>query len=493
MSARAPLRFAPERAPLRFAPEGWVPLAAGGLWLAWVGSAGPAGFALALLPGGLLVGSGVSMLLWPGDPRVAQFAALGGFASALLAWVAMLIAGLPAGLALFLASLAAIPAAGRYALRLEPHHDGVPAAQPSLLLAAQTATDEAILAGLILSVPLPAPASATALRADFERAAALFRERGWLDDPLAYHRTPPRLEAPSLRERAARGRRFEHLVFESEYEPWPEEPGRERAIASGRNRRAHAWVLRHPDGPRPWVVCIHGYGMGAPVIDLPAFGAAWLHERLGLNAIFPVLPHHGPRGGNGRSGRRFFTADFVGALHGQAQAIWDIRRLLSWVRAQGAPSVGVYGLSMGGHVAALLASIETDLDCVICGIPVTDLVRLAWRHAPPFHLHRFEQLGLRAEDADALLRPVSALQLAPQVAHERRFLFGGTADRLVPPDQVRDLWLHWEKPRLAWYHGSHMTFGLDPGVRRLVRDGLVSLLDEQREHADPSLRVLFSV
>ena len=27
-------------------------------------------------------------------------------------------------------------------------------------------------------------------------------------------------------------------------------------------------------------------------------------------------------------------------------------------------------------------------------------------------------------------------------------------DRLVPPEQVRDLWRHWEQPRIEWYPGS---------------------------------------
>jgi len=51
-------------------------------------------------------------------------------------------------------------------------------------------------------------------------------------------------------------------------------------------------------------------------------------------------------------------------------------------------------------------------------------------------------------------------------------MFGGIADRLVPPDQVRDLWLHWGKPRIAWYAGSHLSFGWEPEVKALLRDAL---------------------
>ena len=67
---------------------------------------------------------------------------------------------------------------------------------------------------------------------------------------------------------------------------------------------------------------------------------------------------------------------------------------------------------------------------------------------------------------------ISPLALEPLVPLERRYIFGATADRLVPPDQVRDLWLHWEKPSIAWYPGGHITFRAHRSVRSLVRGAL---------------------
>ncbi|MEN8160299.1 MAG: hypothetical protein ABFS41_09540 [Myxococcota bacterium] len=64
--------------------------------------------------------------------------------------------------------------------------------------------------------------------------------------------------------------------------------------------------------------------------------------------------------------------------------------------------------------------------------------------------------------------------LDPRVPVERRFLIGGVADRLVPPDQVRDLWRHWDEPRIAWYQGGHLTFNRSADVRRLIKDALAA-------------------
>jgi hypothetical protein len=70
------------------------------------------------------------------------------------------------------------------------------------------------------------------------------------------------------------------------------------------------------------------------------------------------------------------------------------------------------------------------------------------------------------------VRVVSPLALAPRVGWEGRFIFGGTADRLVPADGVQELWRHWGRPRLEWYHGSHVSFGWERRVRALLLEAL---------------------
>ena len=71
-----------------------------------------------------------------------------------------------------------------------------------------------------------------------------------------------------------------------------------------------------------------------------------------------------------------------------------------------------------------------------------------------------------------MLRVISPLALPPRVPWKRRFLFAGVADRLAPPEQARDLWVHWERPRVLWYQGSHVSFFLEPEVRELIREAL---------------------
>lgn len=455
--------------------EAWLLVATGLLWLAWGAGAGWLGFANAAVPGLLLTASGVSNLLWPGDPRQRHFGALGAFAGMVLALPAMLWAGLAGGLALLGLSLASAWAVGRLGLRLQGPWEEVPHPAHTLRAALEVAVDSAVLSQMTLTAP------ARALRGNSQRVAAevrealtQFTERGWVADPASYHVTPPPLEKAELRRRSARGIAFEHLTFESGYEPHEGEPGRERWLSYAACRTAHVWVLRHGEdgGGRPWLVCIHGYQMGMPLVDLGAFRPEWLHRRLGLNLVLPVLPIHGPRRIRRMSGDGFLSGEMLDTVHALAQTAWDIRRLVSWVRAQGADRIGVYGLSLGGYSTALVASLEPGFACAIAGIPATDFARLSWKHGPPDSLRRAEEAGIGLGETSDLVKVVSPLVLRPQVPHERRFVFGGSADQLVPPDLVRDLWLHWERPAMHWYPGAHCTFGLHAPVRRFVEDAL---------------------
>ena len=58
------------------------------------------------------------------------------------------------------------------------------------------------------------------------------------------------------------------------------------------------------------------------------------------------------------------------------------------------------------------------------------------------------------------------------MARDRRYIFGDIADRLVPPDQVCDLWEHWEKPRISWCTGGHVSALLQREPRALVDEAV---------------------
>src|SRR5262245_17362421 len=345
--------------PVRWPREAWVPLASGIAWNTVGVTVGLPWGVLALLPGTFLLGAGAGMLLHPGDRRLTHFAALGAVVGVLLTPFALAFAGWIA-LALAVASVASFLAAGYHALRLDAHPEGVPDPILTPRLAAQVAVDEAMLGQMTFTQLFPSADDHRRIGREMALAREQFSDAGWLDKPEAYHAAPPDPCSGEIVRRRTRGIDYEHLSFRSEYEPRAGEPGRDRWLAYGANRMGHAWVVR-ADPDAPWLVCLHGYRMGQPLIDLSAFHPSWLHRHHGLNLLVPVLPLHGPRSIGRRSGDGFLGGDLLDTVHAEAQAMWDLRRLLAWVRCGSDAPIGVYGLSLGGYTTALLASLDETL------------------------------------------------------------------------------------------------------------------------------------
>jgi hypothetical protein len=450
-----------------------LPVAFGALWLWWAAQAGPLGLLVGGPPGTLLLATGLSNLLWAADSRLFQFMALGALSGVVLALPTAYVFGPAAAAVLLAGSAACFVATGYLAVGQDPVPPGVPEPKMNPGLAARAAEDEASMCGIVLSTwPLSVGPRAARISRELDAALEMFAQRGWLEHPPNYHRTPPPVERMDRGRLHHREQGFEHLRFESLYEPWPGEPGRERWLSYERNATAHAWTLRHPGKPRPWLVCIHGIRMGSPREDLRLFQPEYLHHSLGLNLLLPVLPIHGPRRVGLVSGDRILSGDVMDTLHAGAQAVWDIRRMLLWLREQDALPVGVLGHSLGGYVAALLCALDEGIECVIVGNPAVDPSRLFWGDALSLATRYLKSEGVREEAMGELLRVVSPLAFAPGVPRANRAIFAGVADRVVPAVEASSLWRHWEKPRIAWYQGTHRGFLRAPEGRAVLTDTL---------------------
>jgi len=287
-------------------------------------------------------------------------------------------------------------------------------------------------------------------------AHALYRA-GRPAAPSAFHRAPPLLTSPSIEPAWHPSMRFEWLSFESGYSPPPDDPAAERWNGYDRNHIAHAWVARHSDRERPWLICLHGLGTGGPYADFAGFRAEMLHHELGLNLLMPVLPLHGPRKPAALPVASLLSFDLLDAFHGVSQALWDTRRLIQWARAQGATKIGVYGLSMGSYVAALLSGLD-DVDLVIAGIPVCDIPDLFVHHAPVDQRQEAEDKGVLGVHTRELFEIVSPLSVTPHTKLENRFIFAGSDDKVSTPEQAERLWEHWGQPGIRWFAGGHVSF-----------------------------------
>src|SRR5215208_5551649 len=382
----------------------FVPLLTGALWLWLALRSGLPAVLLGAVPGALLLGTGLSSLLWAVESRTFQYMALASVLGGVLSVPAIVLFGPLAALILGLGSAMSFLATGYLALGQHRCPSGVPAPDTGPRIALRAAVNELMMCFLMLtSWPIVVGTIATRVRREATETYLMFENEGWFSDPAAYHRNPP-LEDPDICTINHRGREI---------------------------------------------------------------------EGLGLNLLMPVLPLHGPRDTGLISGERTLSGDVMDTLHTGEQAIWDLRRLVWWLReSEGASAIGALGHSLGGYTVSLLASLKRDLDCVVAGNPAVNPSHLFWTDALAVATHSLSAEGIREETFEALLRPVSPLALEPVVPHERRGIFAGVVDRVVPPVEANSLWRHWDRPRIAWYQGAHQRFIRAPEGRKILEDTL---------------------
>ena len=209
-------------------------------------------------------------------------------------------------------------------------------------------------------------------------------------------------------------------------------------------------------------------------MDFVGVHALRLHRELGLNVVLPVLPLHGARKISRVSGEAFLGFDLVNTVHGLTQAVWDVRRIISWIQTQEPQGVAAYGVSLGGYTTALLAGISDCLDCAIAGIPVVDFPGLISAHSPLHLRMRAIEHEILDGNAEIVHRVISPLAFAPTVAKDRRFIFAGLGDRLAGPSQAHRLWEHWDQPTACWYAGNHVGYLWSGQVTDFVVDSLTA-------------------
>ena len=317
-------------------------------------------------------------------------------------------------------------------------HDDVPDPRPHSRLTPRVRRDALVDAAalrLVSSrVARPDAAMLERIGGEVGEALALFDERGLDRRPDELPPGPARSHAACARSRAGRATSGSPACRGSTgTSRGPRSPGAARFLDYRVNRVARAALLEHRGGDRPWLVCLHGFGMGRPGLDLRAFRALHLHRELGLNLAFLTLPFHGRRNPGSMLAPPMPSADVLDTIHGLTQAVWDVRQLFVHIRTKTDLPIGLMGLSLGGLVSALVASID-EPHAVALLVPAVDLPSL------------MADASFRGEigpelDADLLERarpPVRArLTPAPHAQGARRTAAhrGGNPRPLRPPDR----------------------------------------------------------
>lgn len=236
-------------------------------------------------------------------------------------------------------------------------------------------------------------------------------------------------------------------------------PDAENNLVSG---RSYIPARPTPGSAAPFLLLLHANG---------ADGAyeAWHARRLmqrGCRVAHIALPYQmGRRPQHVKASTSILSADVSHTLLLLGQAVCDAADVLRWVRAQGAGRVLLAGWSLGGLVAALVAT-QIPLDGVLLVEPAANLAwEMTHRGLFPWQVRRhLRRAGLSQAALEAFLAPVVPANLRPQVPVAGLRMLAARYDLLVGYQPVLALWRAWGQPALHVQPTSHVQLLFHPAV-----------------------------
>ena len=237
------------------------------------------------------------------------------------------------------------------------------------------------------------------------------------------------------------------------------------------NNTVHAeYFQAKAPGKRPAVVVLHILGAD---FALSRYLAARLADR-GVSALFIKLPYYGERRPKG--GAKFLSHDIDRSVLAMRQGVCDVRYAAAWLGGRDevdATKLGVTGISLGGIVSSLAASIDPTLNRAALLLAGGSLHDILWEMPERDAMTAREAWiasGRTKAQFQALTTPFDPLTYASRLKGKRVIMMDGNVDEVIPPYSATALWEAAGRPPIEWYdcgHYSSVGFLL-PAIRSTV-------------------------
>ncbi|MDX1497945.1 MAG: alpha/beta hydrolase family protein [Salinisphaeraceae bacterium] len=240
-----------------------------------------------------------------------------------------------------------------------------------------------ISAGMAPSVLMRSGMKADLARGDFYREMA---DRGNVDEVLVRPRkVPVETARPRRGGFKPKGIPVRELSFNSPFEALHPEMRKPYASLKN-NRKSHALYWSEPSRPRPTLIFLHGYSLSNYAVNSRMFSLPWFYKR-GYDILLVTMPFHGQRRErlDPFNGYGWFAHGTSHVNESMLQAVSDTRNWVDFLESRGAPAIGISGLSMGGYISTLMASVDDRLAFSIPNSPVVAPVDMALEWWPIGH------------------------------------------------------------------------------------------------------------
>jgi pimeloyl-ACP methyl ester carboxylesterase len=211
-------------------------------------------------------------------------------------------------------------------------------------------------------------------------------------------------------------------------------------------------------------VLVHGYMGGSFALEQRIWPIRWLSD-LGFDCALFTLPFHGARAGHVGATPAFPQSSIYFNVEGFRQSITDLLDLTEYLKKDGHPHVGLMGMSLGGYVSALAATVQPGLAFLVPIIPLACLADFANEQG---RVPRGSEQALQyLATLRRAYRLVSPLYRPPKIEPSRVLLVTGKADRITPAHHARSLSRHFRAPLEAWPGGHLLQFGRAASLQRV--------------------------
>jgi dienelactone hydrolase len=183
----------------------------------------------------------------------------------------------------------------------------------------------------------------------------------------------------------------------------------------------------------------------------------------GIASVFLKMPYYGPRRAEG-SRERMISPDPEQTVARMTQAVQDIRRAADWLlsRDEVDPNrVGITGISLGGIVASLSASIDPRFQRNCFVLAGGDFATLFMESAELDDARRaWEDEKVTAEQVGEALHEVDPVTYATRLRNRDVLMFNSKHDKVIPRLCADKLWKAAGQPQRIWWNATHYTAAL---------------------------------